>query len=590
MSDRPLKLILIDDDPIFRLGLRTVLQQFPNLQVIAEVANPTDAVQNIGNFVNTENAINLVILELYLQQNYLLGLGLCQQIKSLYPNLPILLLSGRASSSYLLAAQNLGINGYCPKGTSINVIVEAINQLASGQSYWVEVNNNSTLPPQIDAIAVNNDSSLINKIKQHFRQSGLQQIDANLSVIEDLLQNNLSELNQLVLAGRRRELIAARWLVNKLLAPHVNIQIKLEDSAQETRPLLPASQGNSPQIDDADSANLSLQTNQAGLNYQLQEVAIFNSISRKLQFSLQNLTRLPLEIDVLSYEKKRELLELTLRKFEKILAELRFSQVQPDQIAQKRSIILLDLWREITIDFFGKYYTLIIDNRQLEVVSVLMRDADIVLPAILKKIPSICELFEHFLFETPLSIDNAIYASGTPEALARAEILLQNLIIQLANSVIQPLLNNFANVEAIQQTFYNQKLITLREIATLRNNLSWKYRLEQYVKEPVDIFESRYTLFVLTEEGIRKTFIYAHRYQELEQLPPIQLAVTLLLETRDAIAPRLRSVITFVGKGAVYILTQVIGRGIGLIVRGILQGIGNAWQDNKYNKNSDRGK
>ncbi|MEG4329441.1 DUF3685 domain-containing protein, partial [Microcoleus sp. herbarium5] len=37
--------------------------------------------------------------------------------------------------------------------------------------------------------------------------------------------------------------------------------------------------------------------------------------------------------------------------------------------------------------------------------------------------------------------------------------------------------------------------------------------------------------------------------------------------------------------GVVYVLTQVIGRGIGLIGRGIIQGIGNSLQDSKFGKN-----
>jgi hypothetical protein len=56
------------------------------------------------------------------------------------------------------------------------------------------------------------------------------------------------------------------------------------------------------------------------------------------------------------------------------------------------------------------------------------------------------------------------------------------------------------------------------------------------------------------------------------------------LEIRDAIAPRLRATVSFVGSGLVYILTQVIGRGIGLIARGIIQGIGSSWQDLRTDK------
>lgn len=94
-------------------------------------------------------------------------------------------------------------------------------------------------------------------------------------------------------------------------------------------------------------------------------------------------------------------------------------------------------------------------------------------------------------------------------------------------------------------------------------------------------------MFILVDRGIAKISIHAPQGQELAQLSGIQLAVTLALETRDAIAPRLKAIATFLGTGIVYILTQVIGRAIGLIGRGILQGIGGSLPD-KFGRNSER--
>ncbi|HBY78698.1 MAG TPA: hypothetical protein DEG47_17225, partial [Cyanobacteria bacterium UBA11148] len=55
-------------------------------------------------------------------------------------------------------------------------------------------------------------------------------------------------------------------------------------------------------------------------------------------------------------------------------------------------------------------------------------------------------------------------------------------------------LNQFADIEAIKQSFYDQHLISSREIARFRNNLSWKYRRVELIDEPIAIFESRYDL------------------------------------------------------------------------------------------------
>ena len=50
--------------------------------------------------------------------------------------------------------------------------------------------------------------------------------------------------------------------------------------------------------------------------------------------------------------------------------------------------------------------------------------------------------------------------------------------------------------------------------------------------------------------------------------------MALLLETRDALAPQLQALVRRLGDLAVVLLTQVLGRAIGLVGRGIAQGMG----------------
>ncbi|NJO43326.1 MAG: DUF3685 domain-containing protein [Cyanobacteria bacterium RU_5_0] len=308
---------------------------------------------------------------------------------------------------------------------------------------------------------------------------------------------------------------------------------------------------------------------------------MFEALLSKLQTSLANETEIPMETDILREDKKRELLYLILRKLEDLLNELRYSQVQPDQLSAKRSALLLDLWEAVTIEFFGRYFTVSLNSITVEVVEVLQQDAEIVRSAILDKIPGTLDWFNHLLFQTPLTVDGTPYPPGNPAALARVELLMENAIIQVANAVMQPLLNHFANVEVIKRDFYDRRLFSSRDIERFRNDLSWGYRMERLLREPTDIFGSQYRLFTVAGRGIKQTAVYAPRNQELEQLSGIPLMVTLVLETRDAIAPRLRSTISFVGNGLIFVLTEVIGRGIGLIGRGVLKGIGNVWQDTR---------
>jgi len=564
-----LNLLLIDDDPIFGAGLRVVAPQFPDLQSIAIARSPQDALQILQ---SGEPPVTLVILDLglgRLPNDGISGLELCEQLKTQYPHLPILLLSSFLEPVLLAAARQLGVEGYCPKGCAVSELVDAIRQVAAGRSYW---NSQFVVSPLLATLSPQSrtQAGVLPTWLNNIRLSGVRQIEAALaSVTEELQNGRLSVLDRAILAGRRRELKAARGLLNKLLGQPTIVLV------------MPQSGG----VGEQGTSLLSLRSNLEGDTWRSQ---LFDNTFAKIQYGVQNLTNVPLEIDIFRSEKKRELLNLVLRKLEDVLNDLRFSQVQPSQLQELRSAILQDLWQTTATDFFGKYYTLRVGERDLEVVNIILQDAELVQIEILKKIPLVIDLFSHLLFAMPLTIDNASYSVGTPSALARAELLLQNLVIQVANAVVQPLLNHFADVETIKQNFYDRKLISTREIERFRNNLSWKYRLDKYVVAPTAIFESQYNLFVLDGIGIIKTSIYAPRVAELKQLSGIQLAVTLALETRDAIAPRLQAVVAFIGSAVVYLLTQVVGRGIGLIGRGIMEGIGNSLQESRFGKNSDR--
>jgi len=601
MRDRTLKLLLIDPDRVYRTGLRVVFEQFSELQVVAEAETITGGLQLLTASDNASNvpslAVDLVLLELSLdrsQPSQSVELQDCRQLKTQYPNLPVLLLSSLQEPSLLAAARQAGVDGYYPKGAPVSEIVAVMRQVAAGSSYWAEVTGNKQ-EAETQENSLPTTSNILIKSWNRLRFSGVGQIDTTLAEVTAQLQiPGLPVLDRALLAGQRRELLAARWILNKLLAPP---EIRGQGSrvrGSQLRVGVSSVEQTGIQASEVRSQSVDLQVRSSlpppaispvvipsQLSLKNLRSALFKSTRAKLQFSLENLTRTPLEIDIFREEKKRELLTLILRKIEDFLEELRFSQVQMPQLKAMQSVLLQDLWQAATIEFFGRYSTLQVGDRNLEIVSTLLEDAVIVQTGILDKIPLVFDFFSYLLFKTPLVIDNVPYPAGSPEAMERAETILQNLLIQLANGVVQPLLNRFADVEEVKQSFYDRRLISTREVERFRNNLSWKYRLENYTGEPQKIFESRYELFVLVSRGIAKISVYAPRSQELKKLSGIPLVVTLALELRDAIAPRLRAAVAFIGSGVVYVLTQVIGRAIGLVGRGILQGLGGALQETK---------
>ncbi|MBE9199013.1 MULTISPECIES: DUF3685 domain-containing protein [unclassified Nodularia (in: cyanobacteria)] len=590
MSNRPLKLLLIDQDPIFRLGLRVALSALPDIEVVSEAETDTEALQILAELAQQDpNQVNLVVLELgngrsiSSQQH---GLQLCQQLKIQYPKLPVLLLSSVQEPGLLLAIQAVGVNGYCPKGTPISQLVAAMAEVADNGSYWfperrsIEATSNHPITPS--------PSLPLARVRKNWYLSGIGYIEATLAEVTAQLQTpGLPLIDRAVFAGQRRELLAARWLLTRLLVSPQEIQQEQSISTTQ-KPLVMSS------LSSAIVLPLELEKQQTSpplLSPRSLQSDLFSLCVTKLQLSLENVTDVALEIDIFREEKKRELLYLTLQKLAQKLDELRVPQITTAQLEDIKDSILYDLWQAVITDFFGKFYRVQVGNQNIEVVNLLLQNYRVVQTEIFQKIPLVVELFSYLVFQTDLHIDNTCYSVGSAEAKSQALIILENLLIQVANGVVQPLLNSLADVEEIKQNFYDRRLISTREIERFRNELSWKYRLNKYINEPKAMFESSYELFVLAPRGIAKTSLYAPRGQELAKLSGIPLLVTLTLEFRDAIAPRLKSLLAIVGSGIVFLLTKIVGRGLGLIGRGILQGIGSvSLTEKNFKRNGERPK
>ncbi|MEM6435990.1 MAG: DUF3685 domain-containing protein [Cyanobacteria bacterium P01_D01_bin.115] len=595
MTASPLTLFLVDADPVFRLGLRIWLEQRPDFRVVGEAANSEMALTTLDDLqasatasatdaamLDVVPAVSLVIIDLGLGQNNsteLPGLQLCRVIKQRFPQLAVLVLSAQTAPVLRAAAQQMGADGFGQRGLPVRDLARLIQHTAQRQSAnLADIAEDVALPQPIEGpIAFLNRTSI-------------EQIEAAMAEIEQLATRRLPYWYRLVLAGKYRELRAAKWLVRRILpvtespASASSSPLTRDASTEKTdgQAVLmsePQSTAAALRLDDGD-----LVPSQSPLPVPVSDIRtrVCEAVFRKLQFSLENQSSIPLEIDILRADKSRELLYTTLRAFESLLDDLQQAQILPGQLEDKQAVFLQDLWQTVTVDFFGRYYTPVIEGSEQPLVNVLQQDSAIVQTEILSRIPDVTMLLAHVLFQSPMDIEGAAYMATTPEALRRSQFLLENLLIELACAVMQPVLNRYPDVESLKRSLYQRRMMSTRDITRFRNDLSWRYRWDTLVNDPKAIFESEYRLFALTPTGIQIHRVYAPRRNELDSLSGLQYAMTLALEARDAIAPRLRSTLSLAGSSVVFVLTEVIGRGIGLIGRGIVKGVGSTWQDIRF--------
>jgi two-component system, NarL family, response regulator len=124
----PLQILLVEDDELFRLGLRTRLQQEPGFEIVAEAEDGETAIELAS------QPLDLVILDVGLPG--IGGIEACRQIKQQYPDLPVLVLTSRSENSLIMRLVSAGAQGYCLKGVASETLVLAIRSIAAGASWW----------------------------------------------------------------------------------------------------------------------------------------------------------------------------------------------------------------------------------------------------------------------------------------------------------------------------------------------------------------------------------------------------------------------------------------------------------------------
>lgn len=119
------RLVIADDHPLFREGLRELLTRTRKFEVVGEAG---DAAQTM----HCVRTLDFDVLILDLSMPGRSGLDLVRQIKAQRPALPILVLSMHAENQYAVRALTAGASAYLTKGSSAEVLEQALNRVAAG--------------------------------------------------------------------------------------------------------------------------------------------------------------------------------------------------------------------------------------------------------------------------------------------------------------------------------------------------------------------------------------------------------------------------------------------------------------------------
>ena len=122
------RILVADDHPIVRSGLRKVLDAQPDLEVVAEAEDGAEAVKKA-----LAGDVHLAILDVSMPKTT--GIQAAAELHKRKPELRLLMLSMYDSEQYLFESLKAGASGYVLKSDADHDIVEAVRRTMRGQSF-----------------------------------------------------------------------------------------------------------------------------------------------------------------------------------------------------------------------------------------------------------------------------------------------------------------------------------------------------------------------------------------------------------------------------------------------------------------------
>jgi DNA-binding NarL/FixJ family response regulator len=207
----PLRILIADDHPLFRKGMRTLLESLPDMEVVGEAATGEEAV---------ERAVALqpdvVLMDLQMPAGG--GLTATRQIAKASPHIRILVVTLFEDDDSIFAALQAGARGYMLKDSDEEEMLRAIRAVGDGEAIFSSAiatrlrdyfaSSRRVIPEEVFPELTEREREVLDRIA---RGETNRQIAEQLSISLKTVRNHVSNIfSKLQVADRAQAVIRAR--------------------------------------------------------------------------------------------------------------------------------------------------------------------------------------------------------------------------------------------------------------------------------------------------------------------------------------------------------------------------------------------
>jgi DNA-binding NarL/FixJ family response regulator len=207
----PLRVLIVDDHPLFRKGLRTLLETLPDMDVVGEAATGQESIELAASMQP-----DVVLMDLQMPDGG--GLAAIRQITTTYPHIHVLVVTLFEDDDSVFAALRAGALGYVLKDAEESEMMRAIRAVASGEGIFSPAiaarlmgyfaNTRESIPKEVFPELTDREREILNMIARGVTNATIaEELTISLKTVRNHVANIYSKLH---VADRTQAALRAR--------------------------------------------------------------------------------------------------------------------------------------------------------------------------------------------------------------------------------------------------------------------------------------------------------------------------------------------------------------------------------------------